>query len=302
MTARAAPAMALAIACGALGAAAATQDRPQFRAGTSGVAVDVSVTDGRRAVLGLGAADFELVDNGVPQTIAAAALEHIPFDLSLVVDTSGSLTGPLLDRFKQDIAAIGALLRPDDRIRLVTFATRGADAFGWQPGTANLPLTRLAAGGATAFYNTLAAVLLRQTDPGRRHLIVAMSDGYDNVSLLDAPDVRDLARLADAVLHVVIRQPLNTPRRTWGWVPYTGQGDTGALREAAEATGGRFRSVAADATLTAAFKTALDEFRTGYVLWYTPTGVERAGWHTIDVRLKQGRHAVRARKGYDGGR
>ena len=289
------------LVCASVATVSATQDRPVFRLNTSGVAVDVSVTDGRRAVAGLGTADFELLDNGVPQVVTAAALEFIPIDVTLVVDTSGSLTGKLLEQFKRDITAIGAMLRGDDRIRLVTFATRGADAFGWRHGGESLPVSHIAAGGATAFYQTLGAVLLRQTDPGRRHLIVALSDGFDTVSLFDGAEVRDLARQANAVLHIVIRRASNVPARSKGWVPYSGPGNSDDLREAAEATGGRFRTVSDQSPLTDAFRTALDEFRTGYVLWYTPADVAPGGWHTIQVRVKQPRYVVRARNGYDAG-
>ena len=145
------------------------------------------------------------------------------------------------------------------------------------------------------------SALLRQTDPGRRHLIVALSDGFDTVSLQDGNDVRDLARAASAVLHVVLRRVSNVPAVSRGWVPYRGPGNTDALKEAAEVTGGRFRTASDQGPLTDAFKTALDEFRTGYVLWYTPTGVAVDGWHTIQVRVKQPRFAVRARNGYDAG-
>ena len=281
------------------GAGPQAPPRPVFRADTVGIAVDVTVFDGSRTVPGLTAADFELHDNGVRQAISAVSLEQIPFDLSLVVDTSGSLVGAPLEQFKADVRAIGRMLRPEDRLRLVTFATRGADAFGWRPGGADLPLDRIAAGGATAFYQTVAAVLLRETEPGRRHLIVAMSDGYDTVSLLDAPDVASLARLASGVMHVILRRPVSTPRQSWGWVPYAGAGNHDALRQAAEATGGRFRQVGVNVSLTDAFETALDEFRTGYLLWYTPAHVVPSGWHEIAVRA--GRDTVRARKGYDAG-
>jgi len=283
--------------------AAVAQQRPQptFRAGAVGIAVDVTVTDGLKTVTGLRAEDFELLDNGVRQQVSAATLEAIPFDLTLAVDASGSLTPAMLAQFKKDMAAISAMLRAEDRIRLVTFATRGNDVFGWRDGGTELPLTRISAGGATAFYQTLSAVLLRQTDPGRRQLIVAMTDAFDNVSLLDAPDVRDLARLANAVLHIVIRRPLKASSRSWGWVPYTGPGFNEALREAAESTGGRLRSTDTETSLIDAFKTALEEFRTGYVLWYTPAGVDQTGWHTIQVRVKQPKFVVRARNGYDAG-
>jgi len=318
----------------------AGQDRPTFRAGTSAIAVDVAVNDGRRTVTGLTAADFELTDNGAPQEIEAASLEHLPFDLTLVVDTSGSLSGAPLAQFKKDIASIGAMLSPNDRFRLVTFATRASDAFGWQPGAADPPVARIAAGGATAFYQAIAASLLRPSEPGRRQLIVALSDGYDTVSFLDAPDVRDLARRADGVLHIVLRRvygprgavmtmrtspadttlvsgqspsdpmgvanridlaaPLPVPR-SFGWVPYSGPGANDVLRDAAELTGGRLRQAEAAESLTNVFRTALDEFRTSYVLWYTPKGVPASGWHTIRVSVKKGKYTIRHRSGYDAG-
>ena len=281
--------------------ATAAQNPPVFRGSTSAVAVDVSVTDGRRAIAGLGAADFELSDNGVAQVITASALGSIPIDVTLVVDTSASLQGKLLEQFKRDIQAIGGMLRAEDRLRLVTFATRGADAFGWRPGGGDFPLPRIAAGGATAFYQTLGATLLRETEPGRRHLIVALSDGFDTVSLLDGADVRDLARAATSVLHVVIRRLSGVPPGSRGWVPYGGPGNNDALREAAETTGGRFRTVSSDTALTDVFRTALDEFRTGCVLWYTPTGVTPGGWHAVQVKAKNPRFVVRARNGYDAG-
>ena len=279
----------------------AAQNPPVFRGSTSAVAVDVSVTDGRQAITGLGAADFELSDNGVAQVITATSVESIPIDVTLVVDTSGSLQGKLLEQFKRDIQGIGGMLRTEDRLRLVTFATRGADAFGWRPGGGDLPLTRIAAGGATAFYQTLGATLLRQTESGRRHLIVALSDGFDTVSLLDGADVRDVARSATAVLHVVIRRLSGIPPGSRGWVPYSGPGNNEALRDAAEITGGRFRTVSSETSLTEVFRTALDEFRTGYVLWFTPAGVSPGGWHAVQVKVKNSRLVVRARNGYDAG-
>jgi hypothetical protein len=71
------------------------------------------------------------------------------------------------------------------------------------------------------------------------------------------------------------------------------------LKRAAAATGGDVRYLR-DAV--GAFKIILDEFRTSYVLRYTPQGVPRDGWHELDVRVtKPGTMTVRARKGYFGG-
>lgn len=43
---------------------------------------------------------------------------------------------------------------------------------------------------------------------------------------------------------------------------------------------------------------AIEEFRTRYVLRYTPTGVAHDGWHDLSVRVKGKKYDVRARKGY----
>ena len=56
-----------------------------------------------------------------------------------------------------------------------------------------------------------------------------------------------------------------------------------------------------DADLGASFIRELEDFRTSYVLRYSPTGVPAGGWHDVDVRLNRpGRFEVRARKGYFG--
>ena len=50
-----------------------------------------------------------------------------------------------------------------------------------------------------------------------------------------------------------------------------------------------------------AFLRALDAFRSAYVLLYAPRGVERGGFHTIDVQVKRPDVVVLARRGYFGG-
>ena len=58
-----------------------------------------------------------------------------------------------------------------------------------------------------------------------------------------------------------------------------------------------------DADLGASFVRELDEFRTSYVLRYSPNGVPARAGTTLEVRLNRpGRFDVRARKGYFGER
>ena len=51
-------------------------------------------------------------------------------------------------------------------------------------------------------------------------------------------------------------------------------------------------------SLSETFLASLEQFRTSYVLRYTPTGVPRAGWHAVDVSTKNSKYTVRARQGY----
>ena len=71
------------------------------------------------------------------------------------------------------------------------------------------------------------------------------------------------------------------------------------LEKLSDETGGSV--LAAGGNLTSAFQRALDEFRSSYVLHYTPAGVDRTGFHTLEVRVTRGRPEVRARRGYFGG-
>ena len=67
----------------------------------------------------------------------------------------------------------------------------------------------------------------------------------------------------------------------------------------ANETGGVVVYLFAGENLTSAFRRAVEEFRSSYVLYYTPTGVERGGSHSLVVRVtRPGQFDVRARTSY----
>ncbi len=105
----------------------ATQ-KQAFSSRTLGVRVDVLVTDGRNPVAGLTAADFELRDNGILQTIDVVDTSDIPVNAILALDTSASTAG---QRQKDLVAAGEALLdglKGDDRAALTAFSHAVAPA------------------------------------------------------------------------------------------------------------------------------------------------------------------------------
>jgi hypothetical protein len=82
-----------------------------FRTGTDVVLVDVLVTRDRRAVTDLQVHDFEVLDNGVRQTVEIVESGHLmPIDLTLLTDVSASIADPVLQRMRtsRDPAAAGS--------------------------------------------------------------------------------------------------------------------------------------------------------------------------------------------------
>jgi len=75
---------------------------------------------------------------------------------------------------------------------------------------------------------------------------------------------------------------------------------SGFLRRLAAETGGIVAPVAiAGGDLTAIFRSAFDDFRSRYVLHFTPTGVDRGGYHKLEVKVPGNpRYTIAARRGY----
>jgi hypothetical protein len=70
------------------------------------------------------------------------------------------------------------------------------------------------------------------------------------------------------------------------------------LKGLASETGGRYFDLQRGSQLRDTFVRILTEFRSRYLLTYTPRGVDAGGWHPIEVKLKKGRGGATARRGY----
>lgn len=289
--------------------------RQTFRMQVDAVGIPVSVRHEGVLVTDLAAGDFQVFDNGVEQTITTVSSGSTPLDVTVVIDTSGSVKGDMLERLTAEARATD-VLTADDRLRLLTFGTTVHEALPLSPlrGTPLAP--GLDAGGATAFLHAVITGLLSGTDPGRPHIVVALSDGLDNVSLLGVTAVSELVRYSNVALYVVLPgvqrldQPAWRPARpnvsgagrtrtfVIGWTPFVSPGDLRKLRDAAESTGGSLTTPPEDQPPGESLKQVLAQFRSGYVLWFTPTGVERSGWHDLTVRVTRPGHEAQARQGY----
>lgn len=283
------------------GAPATDDPAPVFRSRADFVTVDVAVWRGGSPVRGLTVDDFVVRDAGLEQRVLSLSMEEVPIDVTVFVDTSESLSNLRLG-LNRDVREIFRQLRPTDRLRVLTLGYQIHDLFGWRtPGdtvTFDLPPV----GRISAVYDALWTALLRRPEPGRRHLIVAMTDGDDWSSVTTSGMLFEAANRSESVLHIVrLPSSSNVSTLPWQWQPVRPDlGGRARLEETAMRTGGRLHEVLSSGQpVLEAFTRAFDDFRRSYVLRYSYAGPSIAGWHDIEVQLKQpGRFTVRARRGY----
>jgi hypothetical protein len=292
-----------------------------FRGGTEVVTIDASVRRRNAPVTGLTAHDFDLVDNGVSQTIELQTVDTVPIDVTLVFDEGSFSQAAIGSGYASGLARIAGLLRPIDRLRVIRFATDVREVSpiqhpsGWmkqgkgdssQALATLLPLGRQDYGGYDrqhdpklrwpSLFDALLLALAKPPEFGRRHLVIAFCVSVDKGSVLvDGTFFDAIAERTDALLHVALWN-----RRE---ADYLKEGFRGlyvrrAVTAAAIATGGDVHDVADGVD---AFEAIFDNFKQSYHLQYTVTGVPTGGWHAVTVKVPGfPTYDVQARKGYMG--
>jgi Ca-activated chloride channel homolog len=206
----------------------------------------------------------------------------VPLNVTLVLDTSGSMAGKRTLRAAEASAALAALLKPDDRISGITFSHTIAlrvpvtNAFG----TVARALAKVEAGGASAVRDAVHTAIQLVPNDQRRPLIVLLSDGEDTSSWLNSEAALDSARRANVVIDAV-----------------TFAGST-FVNQVVDATGGRRWGAGSEDHLRQLFAQALDEMRSRYLVTYSPTAPSSVGWHSVKVSLRRGRADISVRPGY----
>jgi VWFA-related protein len=281
-----------------------------FRVSVDAVRVDVLVMDGSRPIGGLTAKDFELRDSGVLQRIDSISFEDAPLGVMLALDASSSVRGQPLEDLKQAASAVAGLLRAGDRAALLTFSEEVDLSSEWTADRQQLEraIQRTRVSGSTALHDAAYAALTLKDPRAGRALVLMFSDGDDTASWLSGQTVLDIARRSDAVVYGV--GPRTAVRKLGYLVDFRSglQPDIPSvlpsemtksfLTALAEETGGKYIDTERSDRLRDAFVQIVTEFRSRYVLTYTPAGVRPAGWHPIEVKLKNRRGDVTARRGY----
>ena len=172
------------------------------RVDTQLVSVPAVVTNSSgRPLTGLRTENFLLFENGRQQRITDFATTEAPFEIALLLDTSGS-TRADVSLIRQAANAFIEALRPGDRVAIVGFnAVRRGGSVTAAPEILSrltgdrkqlrLAIERLGSSNGTPFYDGLVVVadeiFMESPSPemrGRRAL-VALSDGVDSASESD---------------------------------------------------------------------------------------------------------------------
>jgi Ca-activated chloride channel family protein len=259
------------------------------RSRTDAVVVPAIVTHRGQFVRGLKAADFEILEDGVRQSIASFASEDAPLDLVLAIDVSGSMESSL-PQVKDAVKQFLGKLREGDAATLVGFnesmflATEREKDQKARARAVDL----LTAWGGTALYDaTVRAVELVSRAWGRKGVVI-FSDGDDRNSLTPRDKATQRVQASDAMLYTV------------GF----GAGATvpelhARLESYAKATGGRAFFPRRAQDLDAIFDQIVAEMSNQYVLSYSSTNIAQDNkWRDIKVRVRTGDYTIRARQGY----
>ena len=303
----------------AVGSAPQNRQRPTFRAGTDVVTLTAFVRQGNLTVPGLTGSDFIVTDNGVRQTVTAIPGEAVPFDLTIVLDLSGSVEG-MLDNLKRQVREVAALLRPDDRLRLVTFSDKIVDIFGFLPGDADLPLDDLARRPADPALRLDGDDDDARAAGGSRTGRRAPHRWVRHLEHVQPEPGPRVALRSEDVFHLFIVHPSPVGRRypcrtskvdkRGFWFPESDRTivarrlrrPTQIMGDIARITGGEMSEVFERDHIPGDLKKAIDDFRASYILQYTVQGIDPKGRHKLTVKLNRpGDYSIRARREYEGG-
>jgi len=196
------------------------EDEDIIRIDTQLVDVPIVVTDKTgRPVLGLKPGNFAVYEDGKKQDIADFATTAAPFEVALLLDTSGS-TRADLQFIRRAAESFIASLRAGDRVSIIAYKSDKTDGVEQAASEVLLALTdqrdalktaldQVRISNGTPYYDSLAQVVEKVFDKkpldqfrGRRAL-VALTDGVDSNSLAEFEAVKTQLEKAGIICYFI---------------------------------------------------------------------------------------------------
>lgn len=216
--------------------------------------------------------------------------DELPFEVTLLIDTSDSMTPSFLAELRAAGHFSDRIIRPSvDRVSWIAFAA-SVDALpdGTEPSLHPAALTRGSI-AQTALFDAVREATIRSNSkasrPSRRALIV-LSDGEDNWSRHSFDDAVEAAQIAGIAVYAITA---HDPQML-------APGDD-VLKELANQTGGRAFVLESYDQAHLAFRQIEEELRSQYLATFAPPS-RQCGFHTLKVVTSGPGLRVQARSGY----
>jgi Ca-activated chloride channel homolog len=302
-----------------------SQDEVTLKLNTSLVNVPVIVTDrDGKYIPNLAARYFEIYEDDVKQSIDNFKSTEVPFNVVLMLDTSGSTRFKIEDMQESALTFVEQL-RPRDRVMIVSFDSQVFVDCEFTNDRRQLRKAILLThtGGGTRLYDAVDLVLTERLEKiSGRKAIVLFSDGVDTMSrLATAFSTIDLVEESDVLFYSVQYDTREDVRGGFftmgggrggtiirGGIPTSGTSDEDYrranryLREIVDRSGARLYKADMLGDVNQAFRNIAEELRHQYTLSYYPSNDKRDGaYRRIRVVVNHPNItnvAVRARKGY----
>jgi Ca-activated chloride channel homolog len=291
---------------GALAPVAMTAQEATFHVSVKLVNIFVNVTDKNGAIVpGLTKDDFAVFEDNRPQQIALFERQsEVPLNLTLAIDTSGSVRKDLDEEANGARHFAHDILRTQDQMSVLEFATDVTELTGFTNNLSQIDhaLNGLRSDWATALYD---AIRLGSEGLGKRQgrkVLVLVSDGDDTAKSSTYAQALEAALRNEVMIYSLIDVPIEASAGR-------DLGGEHALITLAEQTGGKHFYVG-DGGLDKAFAQVSDDLRTQYLIGYYPqhqvpgaefhrvvVTVPRAAADEFNVRNKAGYYADAASKG-----
>jgi VWFA-related protein len=280
-----------------------------FRTGVSDVRVVVQVTEDNQLVKGLTKDDFEVTDNGAPETIVYFGQEKEPLDLLLLLDISGSMRVHIEEMSQKALEAL-RYLSPGDRVAIMTFGVRTNVHSAWSDNHAEIARELQTAvddqekvGYGTAINAAIidaSRYISQDSDPGRHSILIVTDNLGLNYQANDEMAIGHLLHANASLNAIVIGRGIRPRAERTGDNPDFTPADVFKL---AEKTGGE--AVKAEQKAAAFFPEMIERIRDRYTLAYhEPAEAKPGQFRQIGVKLTAAARAahpnaiLRARSGY----
>jgi Ca-activated chloride channel homolog len=255
------------------------------------VLLEATVQDAQgRFVSGIGADSFALDENGVRQKLDVARPETLPAMYTLLVDSSQSMARSV-GFLREAAGRLAFHLRPQDKVLVVPFSKTLGAVTGPTADRATIveAIAHVEPQGGTAILDSLPAAGRLVSAMEGRHVIILVTDGYDEHSVTTFADAIAGVQSSGSTVYVI------------GIAGTAGISIKGQrmLKDIAAATGGKAFFPARDEQLPAVHDRVVSDVSNRYLITYTPTNQNTDGaWRAISLATGNPAHKVRAKPGY----